>query len=36
VQAYAQSQIDIQKKDFKRLGITVDWDNPYVTMDFAF
>ena len=33
---YAQSQIDIQKKDFKRLGIIGDWDNPYVTMDFAF
>ena len=33
---YAQSQIDIQKKDFKRLGIIGDWDDPYVTMDFAF
>ena len=33
---YAHSQIDIQKKDFKRLGIIGDWDNPYVTMDFAF
>ena len=33
---YAQSQIDIQKKDFKRLGIIGDWEKPYVTMDFAF
>ena len=30
---YASSQIDLQKKDFQRLGIIGDWDNPYVTMD---
>ena len=33
---YANSQIDIQKKDFKRLGIFGNWDKPYVTMDFGF
>ena len=33
---YAHSQIDLQKKDFKRLGIIGDWDNPYITIDFAF
>lgn len=33
---YAGSQIDIQRKSFKRLGVFGDWDNPYVTMDFAF
>ena len=33
---YASSQIDIQKKDFKRLGIMGDWDQPYITMDYKF
>ena len=31
---YAHRQIDAQKKDFKRLGIFGDWDNPYLTMNF--
>ncbi len=31
---YASSQIDIQRKDFKRLGIIGDWDKPYITMDY--
>lgn len=31
---YALKQIEIQKKDFIRLGILGDWDNPYLTMDF--
>lgn len=31
---YAQSQIDLQKADFKRLGVLGDWDNPYLTMNF--
>ena len=34
--AYAASQIELQKRDFKRLGIIGDWDNPYITMDFVF
>jgi len=33
---YARSQIDIQREEFKRLGILGDWDHPYITMDFAF
>lgn len=31
---YAFNQIENQKKDFIRLGILGDWDNPYLTMDF--
>ena len=33
---YASSQIDLQRKDFKRLGIIGDWDKPYITMDYKF
>ena len=33
---YANSQIDIQREEFKRLGVIGDWDNPYVTMDFKY
>jgi isoleucyl-tRNA synthetase len=33
---YANSQIDIQRAAFKRLGIIGDWENPYRTMDFTF
>ena len=31
---YAAEQIDLQRKDFKRLGVLGDWDNPYLTMAF--
>jgi len=31
---YAQSQIERQRRDFIRLGVLGDWDNPYRTMDF--
>lgn len=31
---YAAKQVDGQKKDFIRLGVFADWDNPYLTMDF--
>ncbi len=24
----------MQREEFKRLGVTGDWDNPYLTMDF--
>ncbi len=34
--AYAKGQIDVQREEFKRLGVIGDWDNPYVTMDFHF
>ena len=30
--AYALEQIDLQRADFKRLGILGDWDHPYLTM----
>lgn len=31
-QAFAMEQIDIQKKDFLRLGVNGDFDNPYITL----
>ncbi len=31
---YAQEQIERQKKDFIRLGVLGDWNNPYKTMEF--
>ncbi len=31
---YAAEQIDIQRKDFKRLGVLGDWDHPYLTMNY--
>ncbi|MGP5119314.1 isoleucine--tRNA ligase [Psychrobacter alimentarius] len=31
---YASTQIELQKADFKRLGVFGDWDNPYLTMNF--
>ena len=31
---YAKEQVERQKKDFIRLGVSGDWDNPYLTMDF--
>jgi len=34
--AYAQEQIDLQRVDFKRLGVLGDWDHPYRTMDPSF
>ena len=33
--AYATEQIDLQRVDFKRLGVLGDWDRPYRTMDFS-
>lgn len=29
---YALQWIDIQRNDFKRLGVLGDWDHPYVTL----
>jgi len=34
--AYATKQVKIQKDEFIRLGILGEWDNPYLTMDYAF
>ncbi|OBS09499.1 isoleucine--tRNA ligase [Acidihalobacter prosperus] len=31
---YAAEQIEGQRRDFKRLGIVGDWDEPYLTMNF--
>ena len=31
---FAEGWIDIQRSEFKRLGITGKWEEPYVTMDF--
>ena len=33
---YAQEFVDIQKEEFKRLGVFADWENPYLTMDFSY
>jgi isoleucyl-tRNA synthetase len=30
--AYAQKWLDIQREEFKRLGVEGDWDHPYTTM----
>jgi isoleucyl-tRNA synthetase len=31
--AYAMEQVELQRRDFKRLGVLGDWDDPYLTMD---
>ncbi len=31
---FAEGWIDIQRDEFKRLGVTGNWDDPYLTMDF--
>ncbi len=33
---YAEEQIDLQRRDFKRLGVIGDWDHPYKTLNFRF
>ena len=33
---YAAKQVDGQRNDFIRLGITGDWFHPYLTMDYKF
>ncbi|MCK4651009.1 isoleucine--tRNA ligase [Candidatus Babeliales bacterium] len=30
---YASKWIDIQRKEFKNLGVVMDWDHPYITMN---
>jgi isoleucyl-tRNA synthetase len=32
--AFAKKWVNVQKEEFKRLGIIADWENPYNTMDF--
>lgn len=31
---FAEGWIDVQRDEFKRLGVTGKWDRPYLTMDF--
>ncbi|MFO7783944.1 MAG: isoleucine--tRNA ligase [Thermodesulfobacteriota bacterium] len=33
---YAEKFIDIQRNEFKRLGVTGEWENPYLTMNFRY
>ena len=33
---YAERFIDIQREEFKRLGVLGEWDNPYLTMAYAY
>ena len=33
---YARKYLDIQRKQFKRLGCFGEWDNPYITMDYSY
>src|SRR6266508_3467921 len=32
-EAFARKFVDIQREQFKRLGVFGDWENPYLTMD---
>ena len=32
--AFAEKWVDIQREEFKRLGVEGDWDDPYLTMAF--
>ncbi|EAI8429917.1 isoleucine--tRNA ligase [Campylobacter upsaliensis] len=33
---HAEEFVDIQKEEFKSLGVIADWEKPYLTMDYAF
>ena len=33
--AYAEHWLNVQREEFKRLGVEGDWDHPYTTMSFA-
>ena len=33
---YAKEFVDIQRDEFKRLGVFGEWDRPYLTMDYAY
>ncbi|MBI5562537.1 MAG: isoleucine--tRNA ligase [Deltaproteobacteria bacterium] len=34
--AYAAKFVDVQRLDFKRLGVFGDWDRPYLTMSYGY
>jgi isoleucyl-tRNA synthetase len=33
---YAQGWVDVQSKQFQRLGVVMDWANPYLTMNYQY
>ncbi len=33
---YAGKYVDIQREEFKRLGVMGEWDDPYLTMNYAY
>ena len=33
---YAEKYIEIQREEFKRLGVMGEWDNPYLTMNYTY
>ena len=33
---YAEKFIGIQREEFKRLGVSAEWDKPYLTMDYSY
>jgi isoleucyl-tRNA synthetase len=33
---YAEKFIDVQREEFKRLGVIGEWDNPYLTMNYPY
>lgn len=34
--AYAASFVDIQREEFKRFGVSGEWDDPYLTMNYPY
>jgi len=34
--SYAEKYIDIQRSEFKRLGVMGEWERPYLTMNYAY
>ncbi|MDY6793555.1 MAG: isoleucine--tRNA ligase [Thermodesulfobacteriota bacterium] len=34
--SYAEKFINIQREEFKRLGVMGEWENPYLTMNYAY
>jgi len=34
--SYAEKFIDIQREEFKRLGVMGEWENPYLTMNYEY
>ena len=34
--AYAERFVDVQREQFKRLGVLGDWSDPYLTMDYRY